>query len=773
MNATILSGFHYYYLSTVFSLFTLLFIPGILILSALNVNLDSLWERITFIIGSSIAFLICLGLFINSVLPFVGISQPLALMPFIISFNISIVVLSVITLFISKSGNKAGKPQVLYVKNNSSENNKKLITALFSLASFAFIPLSVLGAFNLNNNGTSIFTLVLLAGIALSIFLLTLLRDKLSPEIFPAFLYTSGLSLLLSSSLRSWSISGHDIQWEYYVFQLTKNGYIWDLNLYRDAYNACLSITILPTILSNFIQFPDIYIYKVIYQVIFALAPVVVYIFLKKYTSPILAFLSTFIFISFPTYLLDMPMLNRQEIGFLFFALFIFILYSGEYKSIENKTIQKKSRGLTILMYIFALGMVLSHYATTYITTGLITGIFILTVSSRFIFGISRIKIFLQNRLVLKKINLFSGERFIYLRTVIFLITTTLLWNSVITRTSDGLTTTIIETTSNIHRIFDAENKSADIAYSLFFSKKIDDQEYVRNYISENETEAKREYQDELLPADTFKLYEPKILRPETLPVTEFGKTLGNIGLNDMLHFNYALRQFFAKFIQIAIIIGILGLLFYRSKNLYNIEYIFGCFVSVFFILLMIILPQISLNYGLLRLFHQLLIFLALPLVMGWMLILHRIFRSLTVYIVSTIVILFFLTLTGFISTVTGGYYPQYHLNNGGLYYESYFNHELEITSINWLRNNMVPNSTVQADTLTGDRLFGTGNIYSLDANIPQVMHRSSYIYAGITNNKGRSVLSVDRNLMIQYPKNILNANKNVIYSNGATTVYK
>src|ERR1700680_2775123 len=75
-------------------------------------------------------------------------------------------------------------------------------------------------------------------------------------------LFFIGLALLFTTSLRSWYATGHDIEREIYVFQLTNTHHIWSMAFYQDAYNACLSITILPTILTNLLVIQDIYVYK-------------------------------------------------------------------------------------------------------------------------------------------------------------------------------------------------------------------------------------------------------------------------------------------------------------------------------------------------------------------------------------------------------------------------------------------------------------------------------------------------------------------------------
>src|SRR4029079_19139954 len=55
-------------------------------------------------------------------------------------------------------------------------------------------------------------------------------------------------SLLLATSLRGWTITGHDIQDEFLAFRLTNDAQHWSMGAFESAYNACLSVNILPAV---------------------------------------------------------------------------------------------------------------------------------------------------------------------------------------------------------------------------------------------------------------------------------------------------------------------------------------------------------------------------------------------------------------------------------------------------------------------------------------------------------------------------------------------
>ena len=99
------------------------------------------------------------------------------------------------------------------------------------------------------------------------------------------------------------------------------------------------------------------YIYKVIFQMIFAFGLLPIYYFIKKLSSSRIALICALIFISFPVFLNDMPFLNRQEIAFVFFGL---LLLTNFLK------IPRKPKIILTILYL--LGLILSHYSSAYVT---------------------------------------------------------------------------------------------------------------------------------------------------------------------------------------------------------------------------------------------------------------------------------------------------------------------------------------------------------------------------------------------------------------------
>lgn len=745
INISVISTWNYSLAGNILSLISLLIIPGILSFLILKLIFKTFWETLVIIVGLSLSFLMFGGLFINQILPIFGIHDPLALMPTLISFDI-LFILFFILAFIRNRDLTLTMPKF----------NINKYTLMLSIPLLLFPVLATMGAISLNNGGSNIFTMIMLGGIGLYILVLTIFRDKVSQSLFPTSLYFIGLALLLMTSLRSWYITGHDIQTEYYVFQLTKTHNFWSVNLYRDAYNACLSITILPTILYNFLHFNDVYIYKFIFQLLFATCPVIVYLFLKKYTSSLLAFISTIYFISFPTFYNDMPMLNRQEIGFIFFALMLLVLFHDSYsKKFKN-----------ILLIIFGFSIVVSHYSTNYVLLILLLFSYLIAKFSNFALVKRYIGILKKRMTILSKIKI--GEKtYINIFVLVALLTFTFFWNNQFTKTGNNLGDTIDRITHSF--LLKSDNdKSVDISYSIFSFKKISTRQLLDNYILQTINEAKVIKEGSFYDKNISKNYKTIPLSQEIQPLTS----------NYLVSFRYLIflinsltRQTSALFMQISVVLGIICIFLYRFSKKIDKEYLLLCISGFFLLIIFLSLPSISVEYGLLRLFQQLLMLFSLSIVIFTLIFAKYFKKKIFGIIVIGIPIFFFLTLTGFISTLTGGYYGQLNLNNSGLYYDAYYTKKQDVLSAHWLAISRDKSTVVQTDTTGFGKLNGLEGIYSLKEIFPPIIRKNSYVYLAQGNH---AIVSIESNILIfSSPQNFLNNNKNLIYNNGLTNIYK
>lgn len=401
--------------TTILSFCTSILLPGFLISLILHIKKLSFWENLLFVVGLSIAYLEFGGLLLNVLLPIVGLNDPLAFQSVVFGFDAYLVLLFVFAWIRTKQ-------LVIKIQFPKYSKTEKV---LYSFP-IVFPILATLGAVVLNNGGSDILTLILLGAIAVYSLLLVLLRDKIELNLYPYALFFIGVASLFTTSLRSWYITGHDIEREFYVFQLTNTHHIWNMAFYQDAYNACLSITILPTVLTDLLSIQDMYVYKVVFQILFATTPVLVFFIIRNYTTPVLAFLSAFFFMSFPTFFNDMAMLNRQEIGFIFFGLVLYMMLLSDLSSRMRK----------ILFVIFALSVIVSHYSTNFVLLALVAFVYISTLIISLSFVKNAFFSLLAKFYTVPKYT-FTNKIFLTLPLILILFAATYCWNSLYTHSSD------------------------------------------------------------------------------------------------------------------------------------------------------------------------------------------------------------------------------------------------------------------------------------------------------------------------------------------------
>ena len=262
----------------------------------------------------------------------------------------------------------------------------------------------------------------------------------------------------------------------------------------------------------------DPYIYKLWFQIFFALCPVFVYRISLRYTNRAMAIVATIYFIAFPTFFTDMPFLNRQEIAYLFVAACVM--------TASGPAIPRKAMHLRI--GLFSVGVVLSHYSTSYVFFGTIAiGWFIYKILAKFS----------QSRLSGNSVLRSKSGRIITpsigLINVALLLAGIFLWNGVATHTVRGLSSTVTQAIQSL-RGGDDGSKSSNVSYSLFGGGAPPPTKVFANYVQStliqtgNETQraAKGFYSQ-----TTLDRYPLNIFPLANLPVSSLGHFIGATGL--------------------------------------------------------------------------------------------------------------------------------------------------------------------------------------------------------------------------------------------------
>jgi uncharacterized membrane protein len=338
----------------------LLIIPGVVLLRALRVPGTAIAACPIYVPAASILVLMGSGLAIDLIGPVVGISAPLRAAPLLITLEIVCAGLLLSAL------NASPQTQIPW------RALKRPVALVWPL----ILPLvGAAGALRLNSGHSNAVALIAIALVIITLIVAFLRAPWHDDALLIVILFAAGLALMWSFSLRGDLVYGFDISSEYYSLNQTVTGGVWHISHPNDAYGAMLSLTVLPAALHELSGVQTLFIFKIVYPVITALFPVGVFCLSRRFITGRWAFMAAALVIMQQTFFEQMPALARQEIGtFLFAALVAMLLDTME---------SKRSPGRWIFVCLLSLGMVVSHYSTTYLAIPL----FALTAAFQWIFS--------------------------------------------------------------------------------------------------------------------------------------------------------------------------------------------------------------------------------------------------------------------------------------------------------------------------------------------------------------------------------------------------
>ncbi len=780
--ALTLANFNRFQLLNIFGFLFLAIVPGLLTILAIEIENLNFWAFVSLAVGFSLLELMTVAVLGNAFLPFAGIARPLDKLPLSLEVYLLIAVLLAVAWLRVKEVEIPVKRYIFFDEPRD---------IFFSLTPVLFVVLAIFGAIRLNNDASNILTMIMLGGMSIYIIFLIAYAKKLDENAITTSFFFMGLALLLMTSLRGWYITGHDIQTEYKVFELAKNAGIWKIATYQDAYNACLSITILPTLFANLLSISDPYIFKLLFQFFFALCPGLVYLTARHWANTRVSLLATIYFIGFATFFSDMPFLIRQEIAFVFYGLMLYLIFN------PNLNLSLRRR----LFMLMGIGVILSHYSTTY-TILVILG---LAIVSRpfFVWVLTRFR----RRAIFKNSAIMPlGEKAPTFQTeisstpkitfgmVLGLFVLSFLWTSIITHTGGSVMKVMSETVSAVKNGFAGNNRSMDAVELLSFGKPDQNQE-LQDYINKvaapiRNAGAPGEYFD----PQTYSQYKFEALPDETLPITPAGQVLERIGI-DVGTVMPIFAQVLAKLMEILAPIGMIYLLFNRSVIRYVDDEIYLiAFYCLFFVGLNIVLPVLSTEYGIFRAMQQSMFIIGPIIVAGSILIgnvLMKPFKWISVQrfknsgevFAIILVILFFSFSTSVLRQFFGGNIAVLHLANAGNYNNNYLIRTSEVTGVDWLTGAVKADPdyangvrlVVQADRFARGKFASLTTLVPYNDIFPSLIRKQAYVFLSpptVTKQRAIIIYNADQ-VTYTYPTQFLADNKNLIYTNGSAEVYR
>lgn len=743
----------------------LLFVPGYLTVLLFGFGSQNGAVKAALSVGFSLFELTFVGLVGNFLLPAFGNSHPLDMTVLLV--EVALLVGLLLTL-LWRSATKPGKTALLDVWQPIKFTG---LDWFFALVPLAFVALAVLGAVTLNNGGGNAITTGMLVAMVGYLGGLVYYANRLRTNALVFGIFFFGLALLFMTSLRGWYITGHDIQHEFRLFLQTADASRWIIGNSNDAYNACLSITILPTVFFKLLDVQTFYIFKILFQIAFAFAPVLVLLINRNFVTKRVAVLATAYFMAFPTFFGDMPMLNRQEIALLFAGVGLLILFA--------KNVPLRSR--RVGFYAMAIGVIESHYSTNY------TLLVLLGVCA---FGLPILRSVARKwkpeGRIYRTLNLSvwreRSKSIVTIPMVVILLGLSFLWSVQLTHSSGQLGKVLLDTIGHIRSALGDDAPDADAQFSYAEVDKLSDQQKLYRYFDQLvESSRSKRGASTFYDADAYSRYSFEVVTERTVPLTPLGAALTNAGV-PVQTVNAALRSNLARFLQLMVVWGTIVVLFFkRYSKVFPQENRLFIVGSMLLMGAMLAIPVLLADYDLSRMLQQLLFLAGTVVVIGSMHILPKVAQKVRVGIASLAVLVMFTSTTGILTALLGGYSPQLHLYNSGIYYDLYYTHREERIGAAWLNDllTVTKSTNAQTDNVFIDRYTGfkvQGTVQdSLNDVYPGIVRKSAYVFLGYTAVTKQQATAYFNGSLItyKYPLDFLDSNKDLIYNNGGSRVYK
>ena len=761
-NVVALNGNHPSFLGPALVFWLIMIYPAYLLATTDLWGGRAVAERMGLGLVGVLLLLLVGGLTINTFLPLLGVSRPLDTIPVLILVDAIDVGLWLV---------RRKRPAHLVVRFAPGLRGARETRVL--VLGGVCVLLMVLGANRLNNGNGPAVTMVGL-GVALLLFVLLLVwSDRLRTSVVAGALYLLSASLLLMTSLRGWSVTGHDIQLEYRVFQLTAAHGKWDMSAFQNPYNACLSITLLPTQMAALLHVDDPYIYKVFFQLLFATCPVLVFLLARRYFSVRVSVLAVVYFIGFPTFFTDMPFLNRQEMAFLFVSAGFLVMTSPLWR-------RRQRQGLLV---IAAIGVELCHYSSSYVFFGTLLVAWV----AQTLLARGWPPVLTRSHLPDTEGGRWStAVRTIGAGSLVAILAVIVLWGGVVTRTANGVVSEFrSDVTGFVHH--NGGEKASSVGYGLVpgaSSSGASDSSstaQIDQYRDQTLAARAKAAPGTFVPLSAVDEYPTPVISQPDLPLTSAGRALNHVGVAPS-SVNDVMRSMAAKGEQVFLLIGMLALvLSKRRRGTVGREYYYLCIGAIAALVAITVLPNLSVEYGLLRVFQQALLVIAPVIVVGSLALFRPLGTRWSGLLASGVGLAIFSSTTGLIPQALGGYPAELNLNNSGQYYDLYYMTPQQVAAVDWLmgKPGTLP-SGIQVDDYPAERFAFTspstvtGRQYLSDV-FPTFLQWSSWVVVDTSMlQTGTATVSINGNyIAYRYPFGLLNREKNLVFDNGGAKIYQ
>jgi uncharacterized membrane protein len=330
----------------VVSFLYLSFVPGYVFMRVLRLKDIETSESLIYSVGLSIALVMFIGLFVDAVLPIVGVNSPLSVLPLLTFINGFVLVMS---------------PFVPKKQESEVAACKHTLSIRLAIMLLLIPVLGIVGSFYVSESQNSyilLFTMVLIAVFVIFGFLWKTLQ-----AFHTLVLSVCTLSLLYMAFFLTHFVLMWDEASEFYVFRLVQINHYWNPNFVPAISisiwkaNGMASTTILPTAFAGIARIDGTLLFQIFFPSLLVLVPAILYEVYRTQTNKRTAFIAAFLFIS-----------NSVALGWgndiqkaaqLFYSLLLLVIFTRKLNSLKKD----------VLFAVFTIALVISHYSLAYIFT--------------------------------------------------------------------------------------------------------------------------------------------------------------------------------------------------------------------------------------------------------------------------------------------------------------------------------------------------------------------------------------------------------------------
>lgn len=308
-------------------------IPGGLLLHSIGMGPQRGVIWLLYAIGASLVFGMIAGLLLSIILPLVGVEKPLTPIPLTLPY---LLLVSGVYLWIRRRGTPLDVELEVPIRLNEIDIQHLLALILPLLSVLAITVL----------NGLEVTTPVVLLLGAIALVPAITVATRSSEKHFPLFIWSIALALLWHKSLwMGYNYTGHLA-----VAEIYESG-VWGLEG-----NTLLINSVLMPGFAHLLGVGIMTQMKVILPVFVAFLPVAMYVTFENYTTPRLAFLGSCLFVFAHPFYYQYPSVARASMP-VFFLVLVGVVMSDK----DSSDVYRRA-----LSVVFAFGIVVSHYGTSY-----------------------------------------------------------------------------------------------------------------------------------------------------------------------------------------------------------------------------------------------------------------------------------------------------------------------------------------------------------------------------------------------------------------------